>query len=120
MPGFSHHPATALGLAGTSGTRGLLGGVLGPTRVFPLHLLPIVCMQCGCEGGDAVGKVEAGEPGPWLTLGIQATMEAQIVIVSITDECDHLTHGGKLGQAPNTFQTRPGLAPQSLTASLSE
>lgn len=61
VPGFSSHPATALGLAGPSSTWGFLGGLLGPMRVFPLDLLPTVCMQCGCEGGDAVGKVEAGE-----------------------------------------------------------
>lgn len=61
MPGFSSHPTAALGLAGTSGTWRFLGGVLRPPRVFPLDLLPTVCMQCSCEGGDAVGKVEAGE-----------------------------------------------------------
>lgn len=61
MPGFSGHPAAALGLAGTSGTGRFLGGVLGPPRVFPLDLLPTVCMQCGCEGGDATRRVEAGE-----------------------------------------------------------
>lgn len=61
MPGFPSHPAAALGLAGTSGTWRLLGRVLCPPRVFPLDLLLTVCMQCSCEGGDAVGKGEAGE-----------------------------------------------------------
>ena len=60
MPGFSSHPA-ALGLAGTSGTRRFLGGVLGPPRVFPLDLFPAVRVQRGCEGGDATGEVEAGK-----------------------------------------------------------
>lgn len=60
VPGFSSHPA-ALGLAGTSGTRRFLGGVLGPPRVFPLDLFPAVRVQRGCEGGDATGEVEAGK-----------------------------------------------------------
>lgn len=60
VSGFSSHPA-ALGLAGTSGTRRFLGGVLGPPRVFPLALLPAVCVQRGCEGGDATGEVETGK-----------------------------------------------------------
>jgi hypothetical protein len=61
VPGFSSHPTAALGLAGTCGTWRFLGGVLCPPRVFPLDLLPTVCVQCSCEGGDAVGRVEAGE-----------------------------------------------------------
>lgn len=48
VPGFACQPAT-LGLAGTSGARGLLGGLLGPAGVFPLDLFATMCMQRGCE-----------------------------------------------------------------------
>lgn len=44
VPGFAGQPA-ALGLAGPSGTRGLLGGVLGSSRMFLLDFFAIVCMQ---------------------------------------------------------------------------
>lgn len=44
VPGFACQPA-ALGLARTSGTRGLLGGVLGPSGMFPLGLLATMCVQ---------------------------------------------------------------------------
>ena len=44
VPGFACQPA-ALGLAGTSGARGLLGGVLSPAKTFPLDLFATVCMQ---------------------------------------------------------------------------
>lgn len=64
VPGFSSHPA-ALGLAGTSGTRRFLGGVLGPPRVFLFDLFPAVRVQRGCEGGDPTGEVEAGEASVW-------------------------------------------------------
>lgn len=42
--GFAGQPAT-LCLTGTSGTRGLLGGVLGPAGMFPLDLFATVCMK---------------------------------------------------------------------------
>ena len=44
VPGFACQPA-ALGLAGTSGARGLLGGVLGPAKTLPLDLFATVCVQ---------------------------------------------------------------------------
>lgn len=44
VPGFAGQPA-ALSLAGTSGTRGLLGGVLGSSRMFLLDFFAIVCME---------------------------------------------------------------------------
>lgn len=60
MPGSASQPA-ALGLAGTSGTQGLLGGVLRPSGMFPLDLFAIVRMQRCCERGDPVGGWEVGE-----------------------------------------------------------
>lgn len=44
VPGFARQPA-ALALARTGGTRGLLGGVLGPSGMFPLGLFATVCVQ---------------------------------------------------------------------------
>lgn len=58
VPGFACQPA-ALGLAGTSGAWGLLGGVLCPSGAFPLDLFPAVGMQRCCEGGDPM------EGGGW-------------------------------------------------------
>lgn len=60
MPGFAGQPA-ALGLAGTSGAGGLLGGVLGSLRMFLLDLFATVCMQRRCERGNPVGRWKASE-----------------------------------------------------------